>query len=306
VVRVAVCVVTFRRPAGLGRALLSLEELVFDASRRVDVEIVVVDNDPDESARATVEASAHSRFPVRYAVEPRRGIPFARNTAVARADDPDFVAFLDDDEWAEPSWLDELLSAQVRTGADVVAGPVLASFDVTPPRWLQRANYFAALDYGELEQMHFANTGNVLVGAHVFRDVEPPFSERYAATGGEDTHFFLRAVQRGYRIVWAPAARVNESVTPERMRVAWILRREFRRGATLSMCLLDLEPSWRRRLKRIGHGSARITIGAALTALGLIGGQRVAFAGLRQGAFGGGLLFGLTGRGFAEYADGRR
>ena len=67
-----------------------------------------------------------------YAVEPRRGIPFGRNTAVRTAGDVDFVAFLDDDETADPAWLVELLRVQRTTGADVVTGTVLPVFEAGP------------------------------------------------------------------------------------------------------------------------------------------------------------------------------
>ena len=148
--------------------------------------------------------------------------------------------------------------------------------------------------------MHFANTGNVLVHASLFEHAR--FSERFALSGGEDTHFFLRAARDGARIVWAADARVHEEIPPERMRVGWIARREFRRGNTLSLCLLDLDPSPRRRLKRVLHAVLRIGVGAAQAGCGAVAGRRLALRGVQNAAFGSGLLFGLTGRGYAEYA----
>jgi glycosyltransferase involved in cell wall biosynthesis len=64
-------------------------------------------------------------WPLRYVVEPRRGLSFVRNRAIseARAARADFVAFLDDDEVATAPWLTELLRVQGRYAADVVTGP---------------------------------------------------------------------------------------------------------------------------------------------------------------------------------------
>ena len=46
---VTVCVATCQRPVGLARLLSSLEQLAVPAG--VELEIVVVDNDPERSAR---------------------------------------------------------------------------------------------------------------------------------------------------------------------------------------------------------------------------------------------------------------
>jgi succinoglycan biosynthesis protein ExoM len=268
----------------------------------VEVRIVVVENDDDGEARVVVESFAGGRFPIEYAAEPRHGIPFARNRALEVAGDVDFIAFLDDDEWAESQWLAELLDAQEKTGAEVVLGPVLPDFEAQPPRWLLGSGYFDPLSFEPLQSIGFAYTGNVLVARAAF-DSERPFPERLALMGGSDTHFFMRAWLRGIRIVWAPAARVHEAIPLQRMRVGWIARREYRRGTTLSLCLLDLEPSRRRKLKRVVHGVGRIAIGSALAPATLVRGRSMLARAAKESSFGVGLLLGLTGRGYQEYRD---
>src|SRR5205823_6090125 len=135
----------FARAEGLIRLLGSIASLELEPSGQVLEKVVVVDNDAAGSARSVLESLNAYPWDLDYAVEPRRGVPFARNTAVARAEGTDFVAFIDDDEWAEPEWLAELLHVQSRTGADVVAGPVLPFFTEPPPPWLTKVNYFRPL-----------------------------------------------------------------------------------------------------------------------------------------------------------------
>ena len=105
---------TFRRPRGLEALLTSLAKLD-NPGPGYGVKVIIVDNDPDGSARSIVETCRTTMpWELVYTVEPRRGIPFGRNTAVRTAGDADFVAFLDDDEVAEPDWLTELLRVQRR------------------------------------------------------------------------------------------------------------------------------------------------------------------------------------------------
>lgn len=303
--QVAVCIVTRRRPEGLRRTLLSLNELALDSRENVGVKIVVVDNDPAGSGREAVDEVGGLRFPVDYVLEARHGIPMARNTAIKRAGSVDFVAFIDDDEWADPDWLAELLAAQAESGAEIVVGPVVPDYVTAPPPWLIRDAYFDPLTYRHLESMHFAYTSNVLIDSSALSIEEGPFSERFARAGGSDTHFFMRAVRDGFSIVWAPRAHVHEAIPEQRMRIGWTVRREFRRGTTLSLCLLDLDPSLRRRAKRTAHGLGRIGLGAAVASASVVRGPRSLARGLQQIAFGAGLLVGLSGRGYDEYSERR-
>lgn len=299
--RVAVCVVTRRRPEGLRRALRSLEEISVE-DPAVEVRIVVVENEIGGDAKRVLEGGTGGRFPVEYAVEPTHGIPFARNRAVEVAGDFDFIAFLDDDEWAEPQWLEELLDAQAKSGAQVVFGPVLPEFEAHPPKWLVRSRYFDPLSFEALQEVGFAYTSNVLVSRDAF-DSDRPFSEKFAVIGGSDTHFFMRVWLGGGRIVWAPAARVHEAIPRQRMRLGWIARREYRRGTTLSLCLLELEPFRHRKVKRVVHGIGRIAFGAVLALASVVRGRGLFARAAGQAAFGAGLLVGLTGRGYPEYRD---
>ena len=66
-------------------------------------EVVVVDNASTDRTREVVLSFA-DQLNIRYVHEPRRGIPYARNTAV-RSATGDIVAFIDDDCIASEDWL---------------------------------------------------------------------------------------------------------------------------------------------------------------------------------------------------------
>src|SRR5262249_22718479 len=122
-VKVDVAIATYRRPRGLFRLLGGLARLRF-RGEPPDLRVVVIDHDPaGPAAEVCQDARRWLDLPLVHRVEPRRGIPQARNAAVAAAlERAEFVAFIDDDEVPSPQWLDELLRVQAETGADAVAG----------------------------------------------------------------------------------------------------------------------------------------------------------------------------------------
>jgi len=87
----------------------------------VDVEVLVIDNDPGSDRTRTV-VRRHPR--VRYVREPRRGTGWARNRALLEARTP-LVAFVDDDVQVQPRWAEAVLMAfDANPDADAVTGLV--------------------------------------------------------------------------------------------------------------------------------------------------------------------------------------
>jgi len=301
-VHVTICIITCGRPEGLERLLASIAELVFpDISP--DIEVLVIDNHPGEGARALCTEMADALpVPLRYETEPRRGIPFARNTAVARAPETtDFIVFVDDDETVEPQWLAELLAVQARTGADVVTGPAVPCFPDETPRWLARSGAFTLLRYETGAERPFAFTNNVLARREVFRVVQPNFDERMAFCGGSDTHFFRRVCRAGFRIVWADEAIAHEWVPTDRLSAGWILRRALRIGGTDAYIERDLEglgAVWLRLAWRAARYTARG--GLRLLAAPSRGRAAVVSAG-EDWAHAAGLIAGIVGFHHQEY-----
>src|SRR5881396_900355 len=84
--RVAICIATCRRPRMLATLLKALDRLTFRKVSEPLVTVIVIDNDANASARGTVEqAAGGARWRLCYGIEPRPGISYARNRAVAGA-----------------------------------------------------------------------------------------------------------------------------------------------------------------------------------------------------------------------------
>ena len=295
----AVCALTFRRPRGLARLVEGLRNLEIPAD--AEVYLVIVDNDPEGSAGDQIHAAQESfPWPVRYVVEPHPGIPVARNTAVRVAADADFVAFIDDDEFPDRHWLKELLVVQKNTAADVVTGPVLPDFEKDPPQWIVGGGFFDRPRFPTGERINWATTSSVLIARHLLESAEP-FSTDMQRTGGSDTHFFMRSEMEGATIVWADEALVSETIPDTRMTTSWIVRREYRRGNTLSICLRSLQDSPLRRVRRTGHAVLRIGQGVGTILMSIFRGRPTAVRGLQRVAFGLGMIAGLVGLRYEEY-----
>ena len=92
---VAVC--TKDRTETLRDTLKSLKQLKYP-----NFEVIIVDNAPSDNKTKNLIASQFSKF--KYVLEPRKGLDFARNTAIETARG-EFIAFIDDDAIADENWL---------------------------------------------------------------------------------------------------------------------------------------------------------------------------------------------------------
>ncbi len=226
---ITACICTYRRPRLLGLALEHLARQETDG--RFTYSVVVADNDPDGSARAVVDQfRTVSGLPVVYCIQPEQNIALTRNAALAQATG-DFVAFMDDDEFAGPRWLVTLLAACEQFTAAGALGPVRPHFESPPPRWLIQGRFCERPEHPTGMEMTWrqTRTGNVMFRRSVVAGLAAPFDARFG-NGGEDQDFFRRLMEGGERFVWCNEAPVHEVVPPERWTRRYLLRRALLRG----------------------------------------------------------------------------
>lgn len=222
--RVSILIPTFRRPSGLARAVRSaFAQYPTDA-----LEIIVIDNAPEHSARTTLamlETEAPCAF--RWVHERRAGVASARNAALALASG-DLIAWLDDDQEAPPHWLEALIAAHDATGADVVFGPVRArAGDVADKLYYERLYSREGPDQDGIVADAYG-IGNSLMPRALLADAA--FDIAQNETGGEDDRLFATLQARGARFGWAVRGDVLEHIDPKRLTHAYALRRAFAYG----------------------------------------------------------------------------
>ena len=165
---ISVCICTYKRPGPLKRLLCELNHQ--QTGGLFTYSVVVADNDELRTGEAAInEIRQALLFPVKYCVEPHRGIARARNRVLANAEG-DYVALIDDDEFPVDDWLLRLLLTIRRYDVDGVLGPVRRYFDREPPSWLKRSRLYdrAVSPTGMHVLWRRARTGNVLLKREVF------------------------------------------------------------------------------------------------------------------------------------------
>lgn len=232
---ISVCVCTYKRPSLLERLLSSLTNQATGQSFTYSV--VVVDNDSLQSAKSTV-SSFNEKTPldIAYFSEPEQNIALARSLAVRNARGK-YLAFIDDDECPVEEWLLNLYNTCKDHNADGVLGPVRPRYEVDPPEWILKGRLHDRKEFktGEiLRDSRYTRTGNVLIAMRILEGVENPFDPRYGRTGGEDTDFFKRMIEKGHLFIWCNEAPVYEVVPPERMNRMYFLKRALLRGVVLA------------------------------------------------------------------------
>ena len=253
-VEVSVCVATRGRAAGLETLLTSL----VNQRGAPPFDVVVIDNDPAGSARPVVARFA-GRLPITYDIEPVPGVSSARNRSVAISRAP-LLAFIDDDERAEPGWLAELHAKMTDPDVAAAIGVVTFEFDEDVPLYRRRCRLFQGLEFADGETLKWwgAWIGNSIIRRSALPD--PPFQAALNLVGGEDSHLFDDMIAAGARVVAARRAVTIEYRSAARMRLVDLLGRSLRGGAT------DLEIEWLKRQRRL---RARLRYGVQSIILGL-------------------------------------
>jgi succinoglycan biosynthesis protein ExoM len=223
--KVSIIIPTFRRPERALEAARSAQA----QTTRVSFEIVMVDNDPAGSALEALRMLPDTPH-VTVIHEPRAGVANARNAGL-KAAKGEFIAFLDDDETAATTWLDELLRVQAATSADAVFGPVHTKLQGAPRDHHDYFEAFFARDPSHAEGPInlFYGCGNSLVRRAALPSAEP-FSSTRNEIGGEDDLLFQTMQAAGATFAWAPGAIVFETPEPSRVTLAYTLRRAFAYG----------------------------------------------------------------------------
>ena len=323
-----IAVLTYRRPEDIALTLPRLagqadmrhagpgqtgtgpapEDAPADLTADLQATVLVIDNDPQASARRIVEELAGTLAPglVRYVHEPKPGIAAARNRALSEAASSALLVFIDDDEVPSERWLAQLVGLQRSTGAAAVVGPVISEYEHEPEPWIEAGMFFHRRRLATGTRLDVAATNNLLLDLQQVRARRLWFDERFGLSGGSDTLFTRRLVQRGGSMLWCDEAAVVDRVPSSRLTRSWVLRRALRSGNSATRVSLELATGTGARLAArvasLGSGSVRLLGGSARLAAGLVSGSAGHQAkGMRTAARGLGMAAGAFGYVYSEY-----
>jgi succinoglycan biosynthesis protein ExoM len=298
-----VAVLTYKRVDDI----VELAPLLLDQANSLTTpaRVVVVDNDPEASARDPIAALQLDG--VTYVHESAAGIAHARNAALDAAGDAHLLVFIDDDERPEPNWLGALVDTYRSTRATGVAGVVAPAPGLVHDDWIERGEFFVRKRHRTGATQPAASTANLLIDLRQVQALGAPrFDLAFGMTGGSDTLFTRTLVQRGGTIVWCDESVVIDYIRAARVTRAWVLQRAFRSGNSWSRTSVALIASPAKRLATrsllTAKGLARIGVGAARELFGRVTGNlRHQARGRRSIARGSGMALGAWGVVYNEY-----
>lgn len=260
-VEYAVTVPTFRRPEHLRRTLDSIAGQR-PASRFA---AIVMENDAErlEGALAAKTYLSNSPLPGLVIVAHQRGNCHVYNagwrTALEQFPAMKAVAVIDDDELADPNWLENLIKARELYDVDIVGAPQIPVFSAkTQQKWAQHPVFAPA--YGQSGPVPILySSGNVLITRAVLQSMPQPFLDpMFNFVGGGDSDFYHRARERGMRFAWCVEAPVYETIPDRRTDPSWMRARSRREGALSAMIEKRLRPGVLGRLRTLGKSIAML------------------------------------------------
>jgi glycosyltransferase involved in cell wall biosynthesis len=253
---VTVVLPTYKRPASLTRAVTGLAA---QADPGVEWDVVVVDNDPDATAAATVDAAARGSS-LRYRVlhQPKVGSAHARNLGIEEAEGS-IIALLDDDVVPDPDWLARIVAPILGDECDGTGGTVRLDPTVDRPPWFDEPGIGGYLALFRPEERRLGPTDLVLTANAAFR------ADPLRATGGFDADLGPRGsmplvcddnlitrkfLATGATMRYVPEAAVTHELTPARLNRRYLLKRAWAQGR--SDCILDRDFYETRRFGGLG------------------------------------------------------
>jgi glycosyltransferase involved in cell wall biosynthesis len=249
---VSIVICTHRRPELLDACLDSLIGQRVgggspDADHRTAHEILVIDNSALAEGRPVVErrqaAFALRGVPLRYILEERPGVSFARNRGVAEAAGA-LIVFIDDDERACEGWLERLVGPFHRLGdaVDIVAGEVEPDFGAVPrPDWLaDDMLHFFSCRWGWdsesrfLREKEWFGEGNCAFRKRLMDGRAFPTGLGRKGDGllTNEGIVFNEIRAAGAAAYYVPSAAVFHFIHPDRLSRRWMMRRMFYQGVS--------------------------------------------------------------------------
>lgn len=247
---VSAVICTHNRAAFLEETLNALLHQEHDA---IPFEVVVVDNCSTDNTREICDRAISAGLPLRYFMETRLGVCYARNLGWQNAA-ADFVFYLDDDAIPEPSWLASIVRSITTLDSTVgcIGGRVIPRWMGHKPEWADDRNEISLgyVDFGDERQILDdslspigANVGypkRVLEATGGF--VESLGRRGDSLLGCEETLLERMIRKQGLQIVYDPSVVVRHAIHADRLTPDWILRRTYWQGASLAICDMILNP----------------------------------------------------------------
>jgi glycosyltransferase involved in cell wall biosynthesis len=227
-------------------------------------EVVLVDNGSIDNTSLIARSYWKSEAPLIIVAEPKKGITHARLKGI-EASRFEFISFIDDDNWVNPSWVETIYRNFSENGAmDMCGGDNEAVYETAPPPWVAAVRGCFAIGRQGETTGDISSSGKLLWGAGLsFRKsrfitlVSAGFRfHTQGRTGsklsaGEDSELNMAFLAAGFRLWYVDDLKLRHCIPVRRL--TWEYVKEIFKGLGESEVLLDM---YRLAIKRKNTGMA--------------------------------------------------
>lgn len=250
-----IAIITHNRPRLLDFCLQSLN----NQTQKDLPPIILVDNDPQKSAQPVYKKWC-TKLSITYVTESKQGAPYARNKAITYCQNG-WLAFIDDDAMAHPSWVEAVTSAlrnlQPNNKIGFIVGKVLLA---NPNSLAAQAQFLLHKIWFDSKINHFVaepetlDTKNCVLNCRVLHQCKLVFDNTFVTdgiSGHEDTDMGKKLEQFGFIGLYNPTIKVyhhEKSLSSGLLKKAYlrgVLRYRFDRKWKLSDYWIENAPDFR-------------------------------------------------------------
>ena len=232
-VEVVITIPTFKRPDHVIKTL----ESVKNQSTKRNYAIIVMDNDAEDlqGIGACQKRFESGHYTGTLEIAHARGNCNAYNagwmTALMKYPNFKYLIVIDDDEVADPNWIENMCATAEKYGTDIVGGPQLPVFEKPEHQGYARHPVFTP-HYSQTGPVPIVySSGNLLVSKKLMETMGHPFFHlQFNFMGGGDADLIDRSVIKGFKVAWCNEAPVHETVPPRRTESNWLRARSLRNG----------------------------------------------------------------------------
>ena len=270
-----IVICTYNRASCLDAVLTTLAAQTCNDGVRWSV--LVVDNaSTDTTAEIVAAHRAKGLLPeLRYVFEPMLGLTAARLRGARETAAP-WIAFVDDDNFPDSSWLQAIARAvAVHGDAGGIGGKVILDWEVSPPGYLREFGFcYAEQDHGAADCIvdSLAGAGMVL-SRRALRDCgwleKPLVADRVGSklTSGGDVEMAQRVRAAGYDLWFTPDTVLHHRIAAHRMTRRYLFRVIRELGTSSAVIGLLTWPTDWASWRQMAHGRRRHWYGLAIRGL---------------------------------------
>lgn len=212
-------------------------------------EILIIDNNSVDNTKDIVAEYQKKYLNLRYVLETKQGLCFARNCAIENAKG-DYIIYIDDDSSINNDYLENLDKILLQNNKDIgaIGGIIEVCWLEPPPIWYEKGlnGFFGELNHGNTQKLieypEILNGSNMVFSVDLLKKLGG-FNTKIGRMGKkllayDDAEMVLRINKKmGLKILYDPSLKVKHCISAKNLSVKFIKNRAFWNGC--SQCIVE-------------------------------------------------------------------